>query len=114
MRAESPKWTSKMDTAAMEAEIFGHVTWWNACPQPARLLLLSAALPVEAAAFVAHSNAMESVPTLSAADTAAVVLLSLTHLPHDDLASRAALNTYTAPSCARLPQPARSCRGARG
>jgi fido (protein-threonine AMPylation protein) len=95
----------------MEAEIFGHVTWWNACPQPARLLLLSAALPVEAAAFVAHSNAMESVPTLSAADTAAVVLLSLTHLPHHDLASRAALNTYTAH---RLAHAFRSQRAAAG
>ena len=111
IRASAPRARLPLDTAVMEAEIAGHVAWWNAYPLPARHLLLRAALPVEAAAFVAHSNALEGVPTLSAADTAAMVLHPLTHAPHSDQASLAALNTYTAH---RLAHAFRSQRAAAG
>jgi hypothetical protein len=80
---------------AAAAEVAGHVAWWNACPAEERARLLRAALPVEAAAFVAHSNALEAVPTLSAADTLA--MMSKTSAPCDSsLAASAALCTYTA------------------
>ena len=79
---------------AAAAEIAGHVVWWNACPAEERARLLRAAMPVEAAAFVALSNALEAVPTLSAADTLAMTSNSA---PRDGSpASAAAWGTFTA------------------
>lgn len=81
-------------------EIKGHVLAWNTSSSSQRARLLRAALPVEAAAFVAHSNALEGVPTLSAADMLEMVQQT-TSTARDEAAQHAALNTYNAFRLAR-------------
>lgn len=98
-----------MDAAAarrahVRAEVAAHVAAWNAAPAWQRAGLLRSALPVEAASFVAHSNALEGVVTLSAGDTLDMVQQSAASA-RDPEAERAALNTR-APSASSAPRPA--------
>lgn len=78
------------------AEIMERATKWNATPRAERERLLPAALMLEATGFVAHSNALEGVPTLSASDTHEMVLQTAAARTHDTLTHRAAENTYRA------------------
>ena len=80
-------------------EITTHAAWWNAIPAIHRERLLQAALTLETSAFVALSNALEHVPTLSAADTEEMVtgitvMSNVTETTSPQ--QRAALNTYRA------------------
>ena len=85
--------------AHVRAEVAAHVAAWNAAPAWQRAGLLRSALPVEAAAFVAHSNALEGLPTLSAADTLEMVQQPAA-TAHDPAAEHA-LNTHNAFCLAR-------------
>ena len=82
------------------AEILDHVAAWNASTPARRARLLRAVVPFEASAFVAHSNALEGVPTLSAADTLGMLQGSAA-AAHDPAQLRAARNTYDAFRLAR-------------
>ena len=87
-----------LDATALD-EITAQAAWWNGIPTAHRERLLQAALTLEASAFVAHSNALENVPTLSVADTEEMVT-GMTVTPElpalTSPQQQAALNTYRA------------------
>lgn len=82
------------------AEVLEHVAAWNASTRAESACLLRAALPFEAAAFVALSNALEGVPSLSAADTLEMMQQTAA-AACEPSQLRAALNTYDAFRLAR-------------
>ena len=87
------------DAVAALIEITTQAVWWNGIPTAHRERLLQAAHTLEASAFVAHSNALENVPTLSAAETEEMVnrMTVTPELPVSTSPQQhAALNTYRA------------------
>ncbi len=78
------------------SEIKQRASAWNAMPSERRMRVLRAALPLEAASFVAHSNELEGVPTLSAADTHEMVQQVAISLERDVQKVLATRNTYDA------------------
>lgn len=118
------------DTARVRllTEVREHISAWNTLSFAQRTRLLRTAIPAEASVFVSHSNSLECVPTLSAADTYEMVQKSSTYkmvqqtatyemmqqtaaMPPNSAALRATMNTYDA---FRLARAFRQERGASG
>jgi hypothetical protein len=96
--------------ARLLTEVRERISAWNALPFEQRFRLLRAALPAEASAFVAHSNALEGVPTLSAAETYEMVKQTA-EVALDPAAFRATMNTYEAFRLARAFRLDRAASG---
>lgn len=109
MRAAASAGVGEAASGRVLAEVIGHIRAWNASSVAHRERLLRAALPIEVAGFVAHSNALEGVPTLSAADTLEMVTQTVKDCA--PLAVHVAFNTYEA---FRLARAFRLQRGVAG
>ena len=96
----------------MLAEVLAHVGAWNASSPTHRAQVLRAAEPFEVAAFVALSNTLEGVPTLSAADTLDMVRQAAPAAHSEPDEWRAAVNTYDAFRLARAFRLERAGKGA--